>query len=136
MLRHWDDTFSNVFSGRQGTSVPIFVSMDHTNYAGRLMNPLSMAMDVHVCQACRRDRRPGLHIARVGSRLAQHQEQAGVKNKQEPGFRVEDRTNFVVFNKYTGGNHFELTWLDGDNDDDDDDNEAVHISDDMMDTAT
>ena len=32
---------------------------------------------------------------------------------------------------------FELTWLDGDNDDDDDDdNEAVHISDDMMDTAT
>ena len=76
MLRHWDDTFSNVFSGRPGTSVPIFVSMDHANYAGRLMNPLSMAMDVHVCQACRRDRRPGLHIARVGSRLAQHQEQA------------------------------------------------------------
>ena len=60
-----------------------------------------------------------------------------IKNKHEPGFRVEDRTNFVVFNKYTGGNHFELTWLDGDkDDDDDDDNEAVHISDDMMDTAT
>ena len=61
-----------------------------------------------------------------------------IKNKHEPGFRAEDRTNFVVFNKYTGGNHFELTWLDGDNDDDDDDNdnEAVHISDDMMDTAT
>ena len=57
--------------------------------------------------------------------------------KHEPGFRAEDRTNFVVFNKYTGGNHFELTWLDGDNDDDDDDdNEAVHISADMMDTAT
>ena len=36
-----------------------------------------------------------------------------IKNKHEPGFRVEDRTNFVVFNKYTGGNHFELTWLDG-----------------------
>ena len=44
-----------------------------------------------------------------------------IKNKHEPGFRAEDRTNFVVFNKYTGGNHFELTWLDGDNDDDDDD---------------
>ena len=26
-----------------------------------------------------------------------------IKKKHEPGFRAEDRTNFVVFNKYTGG---------------------------------
>ena len=59
-----------------------------------------------------------------------------IKNKHEPGFRVEDRTNFVVFNKYTGGNHFEPTRLDGDNDNDDDDEAAAHSSDDITDTST
>ena len=38
-----------------------------------------------------------------------------------------------VFNKYTGGNHFEPTWLDGDNDNDDDNEAAAHSSDNIMD---
>ena len=59
-----------------------------------------------------------------------------IKNKHELGFRAEDRTNFVVFNKYTGGNHFEPTWLDGDNDNDDDNEAAAHSSDNIMDTST
>ena len=60
----------------------------------------------------------------------------GSASRTSTSFRAEDRTNFAVFNKYTGGNHFEPTWLDGDNDNDDDNEAAAHSSDNIMDTST
>ena len=131
MLRHWDDTFSNVVSGRPGTSVPIFVSMDHASYADRLMNPLSMATDIHVFA-----KHTDGTVVRAFKSLGWVLAWLSIKNKHELGFRAEDRTNSVVFNKYTGGNHFEPTWLDGDNDNDDDNEAAAHSSDNIMDTST
>ena len=85
------------------------------------MNPLSMATDIHVF-AKHTDGTVVWAFKSLGWVLAW----PSIKNKHELGFRAEDRTNFVVFNKYTGGNHFELTWLDGDNDNDDDNEAAAH----------